>query len=262
MATNYTDMLEELKSAYSNLLIAQYHQGINSVATIKANIETLLSNMLLWKIRDCWDIDDTTLCVGTQLDIIGKWVGVDRYWVGQSFGGEFYLAFYDEDTVTEPNANQGCFRDEDELTASDGAFISDTSVTSVTNSLNDDDFRLLIKLKIIKNNTIMSCKNIDDSIFKLFANDVFTTWNNIRVNCLAFYDEDATDEPTQFQLPFLDEDNMELLAGSFLSDDEINDAMTVTYNYTNANNAIIELANKKNCLPVPTGCKINLQEIA
>ena len=81
MANNYTDMLEELKSAYSSLLICQYEDKPLAVATIKANIEILLSNMLLWKIRDCWDIDDTELCVGTQLDIIGKWVGVDRYWV-------------------------------------------------------------------------------------------------------------------------------------------------------------------------------------
>ena len=261
MAT-YDEMLEELKEAYKSLLIVQYEGLPNATATIKANIEILLSNMLLWKIRDCWDIDDTELCVGTQLDIIGKWVGVDRYWQGQSFGGDFYLAFYNEDTITEPNANQGCFRDEDDITVSDGAFISDTSVTSITNSLNDNDFRLLIKLKIIKNNTIMSCKNIDDSVFKLFANDVFTTWNNVRSDCLAFYDEDAIDEPTQYQLPLMDEDDMSLLSGSFLSDDEINDSMTVTYNYINANNAIMELAKKKNCLPVPTGVKINLQEIA
>jgi hypothetical protein len=258
----YDEMLEQLKDAYANLLIVQYHDQPNAIATIKANIEILLSNMLLWKIRDCWDIDDTELCIGAQLDIIGKWVGVDRYFVGPSFGGDFYIAFYDEDTITEPNANQGCLRDEDEITVSDGAFILDESVISVTNRLNDDDFRLLIKLKIIKNNTIMSCKNIDDSIFKLFANDVFTTWNNIRANCLAFYDEDSADEPTQYQLPLLDEDNMSLLAGSFLSDDEINDVMTVTYNYLKSNNAIIELAKQKNCLPVPTGCKIKLQEIA
>ena len=71
MAT-YDEMLEQLKDAYSNLLIVQYHDQPNAIATIKSNIEILLSNMLLWKIRDCWDIDDTELCVGTQLDIIGK----------------------------------------------------------------------------------------------------------------------------------------------------------------------------------------------
>ena len=105
MATNYTDMLEELKTAYSSLLICQYEDKPNAVATIKANIEILLSNMLLWKIRDCWDIDDTELCVGTQLDIIGKWVGVDRYWQGQSFGDSLHLSFVDWDDT--PTANQG-----------------------------------------------------------------------------------------------------------------------------------------------------------
>ena len=106
MATNYTDMLEELKTAYQGLLICQYEGLPNASATIKSNIEILLSHMLLWKIRDCWDIDDTELCVGAQLDIIGKWVGVDRYFVGQSFGDSLHLSFVDWDNVSEPTAMQ------------------------------------------------------------------------------------------------------------------------------------------------------------
>lgn len=216
MATNYTDMLEELKSAYSNLLIAQYHQGVNSVATIKANIETLLSNMLLWKIRDCWDIDDTTLCVGTQLDIIGKWVGVDRYFVGQSFGDSLHLSFVDWNEVLEPTVNQGGLRDWNVDRPEDGDFLTYDNVISVTNKLNDDDFRLLIKLKIIKNNTIMNCKNIDDAINDVFGINVLTSWNN--VNELDY----------------------------FVGNDSLY--------------AIIELAKLKNCLPIPTGCKIALSQ--
>lgn len=261
MATNYDEMLEELKDAYANLLIVQYHEQPKAIATIKANIEILLSNMLLWKIRDCWDIDDTDLCIGAQLDIIGKWVGVDRYFVGQSFGGDFYIAFYDEDSITEPNANQGCFRDEDNITLSDGYFLDNINVISVTNSLNDDDFRLLIKLKIIKNNAIMSCKNIDDSIFKLFANDVFTTWNSRRNGFLAFYDWNESAEPTTEQAGFQNWNDLNS-GGDLLNYTDIPEVMIVTYNYLPKYNAIMELAKKKNCLPVPTGCKIKLQEIA
>ena len=259
MATNYTDMLEELKEAYANLLIVQYHDRPLAIATIKANIETLLSNMLLWKIRDCWDIDDTTLCVGAQLDIIGKWVGVDRYYQGQSFGDSLHLAFVDWDDT--PTAMQGGLRDWNTDRPEDGDLLTFDNVISLTNKLNDDDFRLLIKLKIIKNNIIMSCKNIDDSIFQLFANDVFTTWNNMRVGFLAFYDWNIATEPTAEQAGLQNWNDLSS-GGDLLNYTDIPEIMTVTYNYLKSNNAIIELAKKKNCLPVPTGCKIKLQEIA
>lgn len=261
MAT-YDEMLEELKSAYSNLLIVQYHDKPNAIATIKANIELLLSNMLLWKIRDCWDVDDTELCIGAQLDIIGKWVGVDRYFVGQSFGDTLHLAFVDWDNISEPTVNQGGLRDWNNTRVTDGDLLTYDNVISVTNRLNDDDFRLLIKLKIIKNNTIMSCKNIDDSIFKLFANDVFTTWNNIRNGFLSFYDWNVSGEPTTEQGGLQNWNNIRPTDGDLLNYTDIPDIMTVTYNHLPSYNAIIELAKKKNCLPVPTGCKIKLQEIA
>lgn len=38
--------------------------------------------------------------------------------------------------------------------------------------LNDDDFRLLIKLKIISNNSNFSHKSIDDALYDFFGNDI------------------------------------------------------------------------------------------
>lgn len=259
MSTNYTDMTEQLKSAYANLLICQYADKPNAIATVKLNIEMLLSNMLLWKIRDCWDIDDKELCIGTQLDIIGKWVGVDRYFIGQSFGDSLHLAFVDWDDT--PTANQGGLRDWNNTRAEDGDLLTYNNIISVTNKLNNDDFRLLIKLKIIKNNTVMTCKNIDDSIFQLFANDVFTTWNNIRNGFLSFYDWNVSTEPTVEQGGLQNWNDLSS-GGDLLNYTDIPEIMTVTYNHLPAHNAIITLAKEKNCLPVPTGCKIKLQEIA
>jgi len=257
MATNYTDMLEELKSAYQDLLICQYEGLPNASATIKANIEILLSNMLLWKIRDCWDIDDTELCIGTQLDIIGKWVGIDRYYTEIPLTN-IQLAYYDWNEVSEPNSLQGGLQDWNNIRPdTDGAFLNYYSIISVISKMNDNDFRLLIKLKIIKNNTIMSCKNIDDSIFKLFANDVFTTWNNMRMGFLAFYDWNVSTEPTTEQAGFQNWNDLNS-GGDLLNYTDIPDVMTVTYNYLKANNAIMVLAKQKNCLPVPTGCNIVL----
>lgn len=215
MATNYTDMLEELKSAYANLLVVQYHDRPLAIATIKANIETLLSNMLLWKIRDCWDIDDTELCIGAQLDIIGKWVGVDRYYTSIPITG-IQLAYYDWNEIDEPiEALQGGLQDWNNIRTTDGAFMNYYQIISVTSRMGDDDFRTIIKLKIVKNNSIITCKNIDDAIYSIWNDLVYTTWDN---------------------------------------------PMQVLYNYSPTKGAIMKLAEIKNCLPCPSGCKITLQE--
>lgn len=176
MTDTYTDMLEELKTAYSSLLICQYADKPLAIATIKANIETLLANMLLWKIRDGFDIDTA---VGAQLDILGKWIGIDRYFIGQSFGDDNYLAFYDWNAVAEPTDLQGGLQNWNELRETDGAFIGFNDIISTSNALNDDDYRLLLKMKIAKNNTVMSCKAVDDIIYMLFGSEIIPTWETV-----------------------------------------------------------------------------------
>lgn len=255
----YQIMQQQLMQAYSDLLIVQYHGLPKATATIQMHIKVLSANMLLWKIRDAFDVDTS---VGTQLEILGKWVGVDKFFRGQSFTDDFYLAFFDENDLTQPNFNQGGLRNENNIRNEDGYLLTYDDVKSVTNALSDEDYRWLIKLKIIKNNYVMTCKNIDDAINNLFGSEVYTTWNNIPVPFLAFFDENLEDEPTINQLGLRNENIIRTTDGALLTYDDIPDVMTITYNYVKNRSAIIELGKEKNCLPVPTGCKIKLQEIS
>jgi len=136
------------------------------------HIDFLLCNMLLWKIRDAFDVDTA---IGKQLDIIGRWVGVDRHFTGQTFT-DLHFSLIDWNDVSQPNSLQGGLQNWNTSRAEDGTFLQFSDVKSVTNALNDDDFRILIKLKIIKNNTVMTCKNIDNAIFNFFGTEIYTTW--------------------------------------------------------------------------------------
>ena len=61
-------------------------------------------------------------------------------------------------------------------TAEDGAYLNYTDVISSTNRLDDESFRLLLKLKIAKNTLVNTNKNIDDTINNIFGSLVYTTW--------------------------------------------------------------------------------------
>lgn len=170
MAT-YEDMQKQLLNNYVDLLEIQYHNKPKAIDTIKANCEILLANMLMWKIeKECLNVD---LSVGVQLDILGKWVGVDRY-IGKQTITQRYYSYYDWNTT--PNDLQGCLQDWNNPTEENAPFITYPFIVSLKETINDNDFRFLIKLKIIKNNINATCKNIDDEIYNLFKDLVYTTW--------------------------------------------------------------------------------------
>lgn len=206
------EMKNEIIAAYTNLLEVQYNGLPNAYETIKLHCETLLANMVLWQIRDGFDIETA---VGNQLDIIGDWEVVDRYYQGSSYEIQLWLAYFDWADNTQPNALQGCYKDWNNEVDEDGAYVDYGSVISTTNRLDDESFRIILKLKAAKNNMFLTNKNIDDKIYEIFGDLVYTTWG----------------------------------------------VQEVTYNYNNSVYNIIKLAELKNCLLVPSGCKLVLNEV-
>ena len=212
MTNNYSQMQNEIIQAYTNMLEIQYNGLPNATSTVKLHCETLLANMLLWKIRDAFDVETA---IGHQLDVIGLWEGINRYFQGASYDNKLWLAYFDWNDNNQPNNLQGCYKDWNNETSDDGAYLDYSDVISTTNRLDDETFRTLLKLKIAKNTLINTNKNIDDTIHNIFGNLVYTTWG----------------------------------------------VQEVTYNYNNSVYNIIKLAELKNCLLAPTGCKIILNEV-
>lgn len=114
--------MSQTDSYYSNLLILQYHDKPKAKATIEA-VVSLIPDDLIQEVTNGFDIETA---VGKQLDILGEYVGVDRY--------------YTED---------------DEIKV-----------------LDDEDYRIILKLKAISNTSNLSHKSLDESLYDFFKNSI------------------------------------------------------------------------------------------
>lgn len=158
-----TDIVEY----YSNLLIIQYNQKPKARATIEAFVNEILASGILFDIRDGFNVDTA---IGVQLDILGKYADIDRFYSGQDLDG--YFSFIEYDEVAAPPSDRIGFTDYTDYETKQGNWLLYSDVLGVNLSLNDDDFRFLIKLRIIQNHSNHSHKSIDDSMFAFFDTEV------------------------------------------------------------------------------------------
>jgi hypothetical protein len=160
--------VRELVEYYTNLIIIQYANRPKAQATIQLLSDTLLANGIIWDVMDGYNVDTA---VGVQLDIIGKYVGVDRFFNVTDPVDFFSVTDYVEvDPDSEQKYGFTTYPDfeEDQFNGT----MNYNSIVTVENKLNDDDYRVLIKLKIVQNYSNHSHKSIDDSIFEFFGNSL------------------------------------------------------------------------------------------
>lgn len=168
---DYVASNNELLEYYANLLIIQYNNKPKAKATIKAVTKLVLANLLVLQIRDGFDWETA---VGVQLDIIGKWVGVTRFYNGQLFYFRSWFSLINWNST--PDAAQGGFSTYTDFNYLDGGFLDYANIKPTQNRLNDYAYCIMIGLKIIKNNINTTCKNIDDAIWEYFKGEVYTLW--------------------------------------------------------------------------------------
>lgn len=165
---DYAATVRSLIDYYINLLIVQYNGKPKARATIQVFIEQLLADGLFFKIRDAYNLDTA---VGKQLDIIGKYVGIDRFYKDDELFDFFAYTDYSE---ADPDAQQKYgFTDYSvDAAPTQNGTLTYNSVVSKNFRLNDDDYRTIIKLRIIQNHSNHSHKSIDDSMFAFFGDTI------------------------------------------------------------------------------------------
>ena len=183
---DYIKILEDLKKYYSNLLIIQYNGKRKATLTIKLIVDLLCVNMLLLQIRDGFDWETA---LDAQLEIIGKWVGLDRFYNGQFF--YFHPWFSLVGWSTEPDNLQGGFSTFQTFDEGGGGFLTYEDIQPTQNRLSTDAFRIMIGLKIIKNSISATCKNIDEAIWNYFNGRVYTVWQPDEV--IYYYPSDLSE---------------------------------------------------------------------
>ena len=178
---DYEAALEELQNYYANLLIIQYHNKPKAIALIKNLVKHLFADMILFKVRDGFNIVNQPYAIGKQLDCIGEWVGVNRiYDAGQPLYPWFSYVDWEQTTTDE---YQGGFQDWNDPIAQDGGFLGfdDLIMGANKTALADDLFLSLIKLKIIKNSSTHTMGDLDKRFKEYFGNDIYITWDGMEM---------------------------------------------------------------------------------
>ena len=181
---DYVQNLQDIKNWAKNLIILQYHQSKKNRQLIELMVDNLFANNLVPKIRDfCLNVEKSE---GAQLDVVGKWVGIDRYYNAIDLWEQPYTALVNYDNISSGTYEQwqGGFSTYENFSQNDGGFLTWEAwkeTRTKVNQIGDDYFRQLIKLKIIKNSIAFTNKNIDDAIWKWSNGDVYTTWGVMEV---------------------------------------------------------------------------------
>ena len=180
---DYEQILTNLQEYFANLIILQYRYAPENRALIKNLVNLIFANNLALQIRDL--TVDVKNSIGAQLDVVGKWVGIDRYYNSSELWTKKYFSMplYSAIKTSTYNQFQGGFSNYTNFD-SPGAFLTYKNwqaVRSKVNALGDEYFKPLIELKIIKNSINHTCKNIDEAIFEWSGGLVYTTWDVMEV---------------------------------------------------------------------------------
>ena len=164
--------IESTIEYYKNLLIIQYNDKEKARATIALNITTLLANDIISQVQDGYNIDTA---VGVQLDVLGRYVGKDRFISGEvPIVGDFFSMTTYSTLLTDDEVGMTDFANYN--TDVGGTLTYGDIFTSA--GLSDDNYRIILKLRIIQNNSDHSHKSIDDGLFSFFGTGIVMSANS------------------------------------------------------------------------------------
>lgn len=163
-----TATVDSIVQYYVNLLIIQYNQKPKARATIELYVRNLLCSGIMLDVMNGYDIETA---IGVQLDVLGKYVGQDRFYLQLDLINYFAFTDYSETTPdTLQKFGFSTYATYDGFSANGWLTYSDLALQK--NTLSDDDFRTIIKLAIIQNNSNHSVGDIDTKIFNLFGTQI------------------------------------------------------------------------------------------
>ena len=164
---NITSLLQY----YENLLIIQYNSLPKAQATIGLIAQTVLCDGVVQDIQQAYNL---ATAVGVQLDVLGKYAGIDRYFPEVNLVNYSALVAYSQ--ASSLPASPPAYGLETYAT-----FIGDNdqngtvtynSAVSITNGLSDANFRTLIYLAIALNNMNYSPAEIDSNYYAIFGTQI------------------------------------------------------------------------------------------
>ena len=164
--------IQDIIDYYVNLIIIQYNNKPKARETVDTLVSSALANGITLDVANGFNIDTA---VGVQLDILGKYIGIDRFFLSDLLTDD-YFGFEDATNIGGVSDNIVGF---DDAASPDkvGLFLDAENIIADTLSLNDATYRTLLKLKIIQNHSNHSFESIADGIYDFFDDDIIVKDN-------------------------------------------------------------------------------------
>lgn len=162
-----TTDLETAKEYYKDLLLYQYINQPKARATIGLLVEQALVDLLPVEITKSFDLETAT---GSQLDVLGEYIGFDRVVEAIIVRDYFTLDDY------EAPLTSGAFGFTDYTAPTQNATASMYLYVFFdipTNALEDSEYRLLLKLKSYLNSALFNIYEINTALSELFGEGIF-----------------------------------------------------------------------------------------
>jgi hypothetical protein len=156
-------MSTQLIEYYKGLLLAQYLDKPKAQATIGALVSCATCDLIARDIEAAYDIDTA---VGAQLDVIGEYLGFSRRVLSQP--ERDYYRWVD---ATAPVTCTG-FTDYAGGVNTTSVFYKYSFARSSFSDLEDEEYRALLKLKVVLNNSDHSLYSIATLLYSIFGLDV------------------------------------------------------------------------------------------
>jgi hypothetical protein len=157
--------IQTTKEYYVDLLLYQYNNLPKAKATIDLLVGAILVDLLPKDIETAFDLETA---IGSQLDIIGEYIGLNR--VINATITRDYFTFEDE----QNNAAElfGFTNYTDPLLNAEVVLNAYIDASRITSALNDSEYRILLKLKSIINRSNNSMYEISDILYGFFGTDI------------------------------------------------------------------------------------------
>lgn len=158
-------MIDDLVKYYVSLLIIQYHENDTAKDEIEMATKTFTGDDIFTSILNAFDVDTA---VGKQLDLIGKLVGLSRKVDGFTFQNVYY-AYND---YADPMKNPQGHGMSDIGAPVEAIFKEYENALRSIYDMTDGQYRRMIKMKILLNNSVATDKAIDDSLWEVFGDGI------------------------------------------------------------------------------------------
>ena len=183
-------LIDELKKYYADLLIVQYQMPkaraeVELYTSVLFPVNQASGNLLVKDISNGFNVDTA---VGVQLDIIGIYVGLSRFFLEIQYTDGLYLGLIDylDDPLDMPEDVTG-LTTYDEYDTALGEILDYGDIVSTQGTLPDEDYRTLLKLQIVLNHSNGSRQQISDSLYDFFGNDISVDTGGAVMTMVYFY---------------------------------------------------------------------------